>query len=101
MTSWRSDFDQCLNPLQHDLITLLVNFSCEFEQIMTIYDFLEAKGMKEILFQCVIRYDFLEARQLHIIARLVNFSYDMWKMMTMQLVFAYFSEVAGKMALGF
>ena len=38
-----NDFEQCLNQLQFDLISLLVNFSYEFRQIMTSYDFLEAR----------------------------------------------------------
>ena len=43
-----SDFEQCLNRLQLvDLISLLVNFSCELWSIITIYmyDFLEARRM--------------------------------------------------------
>ena len=35
-----SDFEQCSNRLELDLISLLVNFACELEQIMTRYDFL-------------------------------------------------------------
>ena len=38
-----SDFEQCSNQFQLDLILLLVNFSYELEQIMTIYDILEAR----------------------------------------------------------
>ena len=38
-----SDSEQCSNRLQLDLILILVNFSCELGQIMTIYDFLEAR----------------------------------------------------------
>ena len=38
-----NDGEQCLNQLQFDLISLLVNFSYEFGQIMTSYDFLEAR----------------------------------------------------------
>ena len=37
-----SDFEQCLNQLQLDLILFLVSFSCELGQIMIRYDFLEA-----------------------------------------------------------
>ena len=35
-----SDSEQCSNWLQLDLISLLVNFSCEVEHIMIRYDFL-------------------------------------------------------------
>ena len=38
-----SDSEQCSNRLELDLISLLVNFSCELGQIMTRYDFLWAK----------------------------------------------------------
>ena len=38
-----SDSEQCLNRLELDLISLLVNFSYELGQIMTRYDFLWAK----------------------------------------------------------
>ena len=34
------DSEQCSNRLELDLISLLVNFSCELGQIMTIYNFL-------------------------------------------------------------
>ena len=37
------DFEQCLNRLQLDLISLLVNFAHELGEIMTRYDFLEAR----------------------------------------------------------
>ena len=40
-----SDFEQCLNQLQLDLISLLVNFSCELGSIITRYDFLEDRRM--------------------------------------------------------
>ena len=45
MTFWElwSDFEQYLNRLQLDPISLLVNFSHELAQIMTMYDFLSAK----------------------------------------------------------
>ena len=36
-----SDFKQCLNQLQHNLISLLVNFSCELGFIITRYNFLK------------------------------------------------------------
>ena len=35
-----SDSEQCSNRLELDLISLLVNFSCELGQIITRYDFL-------------------------------------------------------------
>ena len=38
-----SDFEQCLNQLQLDLITLLVNFSYQVGTMMSRYDFLEAR----------------------------------------------------------
>ena len=38
-----SDSEQCLNRLELDLISLLVNFSCELGPIMTRYDFLWAR----------------------------------------------------------
>ena len=38
-----SDFEQCVNQLQVDLITLLVNFSYQVGTIMSRYDFLEAR----------------------------------------------------------
>ena len=38
-----SDFDQCSNRFQLDLISLLVNFSYELGQIMTRYDVIEAR----------------------------------------------------------
>ena len=38
-----SDSEQCSNRLELDLISLLVNFSCELGQIMTRYDFLWAR----------------------------------------------------------
>ena len=37
-----SDFEQCLNQLQLDLITLLVNFSYQVGTMMSRYDFLDA-----------------------------------------------------------
>ena len=40
---WMSDSEQCSNRLALDLASLLVNFSCELEQIMTRYDFLWAR----------------------------------------------------------
>ena len=38
-----SDFEQCSNQLQLDLITLLVNFSYQVGTMMSRYDFLEAR----------------------------------------------------------
>ena len=38
-----SDFEQCLNQLQLDLMTLLVNFSYQLGTMMSSYDFLEAR----------------------------------------------------------
>ena len=38
-----SDSEQCSNRLELDLISLLINFSCEVGQIMTRYDFLWAR----------------------------------------------------------
>ena len=38
-----SDSEQCSNRLELDIISLLVNFSCELGQIMTRYDFLWAR----------------------------------------------------------
>ena len=32
-----NDFDECSNRLQFDLFSIMVNFSCELGQIMTIY----------------------------------------------------------------
>ena len=40
---WMSDSEQCSNRLELDLISLLVNFSCELGPIMTRYDFLWAR----------------------------------------------------------
>ena len=34
---WMSDSEQCLNRLELDLISLLVNFACGLGQIMTRY----------------------------------------------------------------
>ena len=45
---WMSDSEQCLNWLEFDIISLLVNFSCEMGQIMTIYDFLWARWVNLI-----------------------------------------------------
>ena len=41
--------EQCSNRLQLDLISILINFSCELEHIMTRYDFLEARRVIFIL----------------------------------------------------
>ena len=38
-----SDFEQCSNQFQLDLISHLVNFSYQVGQIMTRYDFLEPR----------------------------------------------------------
>ena len=38
-----SDFEPCLNQLQLDLITLLVNVSYQVGTMMSRYDFLEAR----------------------------------------------------------
>ena len=38
-----SDSDQCSNRLELDLISLLVNFSCEVGQIMARYDLSKGK----------------------------------------------------------
>ena len=38
-----SDSEQCSKRLELDLISRLVNFSCELGQIITIYDFLWAR----------------------------------------------------------
>ena len=38
-----SDFEQCSNQLQLDLITLLVNLSYQLGTMMSRYDFLEAR----------------------------------------------------------
>ena len=38
-----SDSEKCSNPLQLDLISLLVNFSCELGQIMIRYEFVWAR----------------------------------------------------------
>ena len=40
-----NDSEQCSNRLELDLISLLVNFSCELGQIMTRYDFLWARAV--------------------------------------------------------
>ena len=53
-----SDSEQCLNRLQRNLISLLVNFSCEFVwQMMTRYDFLWNRKVN------LTRYDFLWNRK--------------------------------------
>ena len=38
-----SDSEQCSNRLEFDLISRLVNFSCELGQRLTRYDFLWAR----------------------------------------------------------
>ena len=42
-SGYKSDFEQCSNRLQLDLILMLVKFTYEFYQIMTRYDFLEVR----------------------------------------------------------
>ena len=41
--NYGSDFEQYLNQIQLDPISLLVNFSHELAQIITTYDFLSAR----------------------------------------------------------
>ena len=41
--NYGSDFEQYLNQLKLDLISILANFSHELSQIITTYDFLSAK----------------------------------------------------------
>ena len=54
-----SDSEQCLNRLQHDLISLSINISCAFgANLRTRYDFLWAKTRNQT------RYDFLCAKRL-------------------------------------
>ena len=75
-----SDSEQCSNRLELDLISLLVNFSCELGKIMTRYDFLSMSDSEQCsnrleldlisllvnflcgLGQIITRYDFLWAR---------------------------------------
>ena len=68
-----SDSEQCSNRLELDLISLLVNFSCELGQIMTRYDFLWAMSDSE---QCSNRLE------LDLISLLVNFSCELGQIMT-------------------
>ena len=42
---WTSDSDKCSKRLQLDLISLLVNLSCELLEIMIRYDFIWARRM--------------------------------------------------------
>ena len=63
-----SDSEQCSNQLELDLISLLVNFSCELGQIMTRYDFLLPRR--------VIVSNVLTDSQLNLIL-LVNFSCEL------------------------
>ena len=78
---WMSDFEQCSNQFQLELISLLVNFSYELRQRKTKYDFLEARWMilsnvrpdSNLTWlhssfhikwgQIMTRYDFLEPRR--------------------------------------
>ena len=62
-----SDSEQFSSRFELDLISLLVNFSCELGQIMTIYDFLWARFMSDSE-QCLNRLE------LDLISLLVNFS---------------------------
>ena len=66
---WMSDSEQCSNRLELDLISLLVNFSCELGPRMTRYDFLWARRviLSNVHFSCELgqimtRYDFLWTR---------------------------------------
>ena len=106
-----SDSEECSNRLELDIISILVNFSCELGQIMTRYDFLWARWMilsnvrtdltsdsVRTNFLCefrqiMIRYDFLLPRwvilsnvrtgsQLNLIILLVNFSCELGQIMT-------------------
>ena len=69
-----SDSEQCSNRLEFDLISLLVNFSCELEQIMTRYDFLWARISDSK--QCSNRLELLHN------FTLVNFSCELGQTMT-------------------
>ena len=71
---WMSDCEQCLNPLELDLISRLVNYSCELGQIRTRYDFLWARMSDSE--QCSSRLE------LDLISLLVNFSCELSRIMT-------------------
>ena len=64
-----SDSEQCSNQLKLDLISLLVNFSCELGKIMTRYDFLWARR--------VILSNVRTDSQLDLISILVNLSCEL------------------------
>ena len=69
-----SDYDQCLNGPQLDLILILVNFTFEVGQIMTRYHFQEAKW--------VILSNFRTDSQLYLISLMVNLSHESGQIMT-------------------
>ena len=71
---YMSDSEQCSNRLELDLISLLVNFSCELGQIMTRYD-LPMCYMSDSE-QCSNRLE------LDLISLLVNFSCELGQIMT-------------------
>ena len=60
---WLSDSEQCSNRLELDIISYLVNFTCELGQIMTRYDFLWLDGWFWAMF----------SNRLDLISHLVNF----------------------------
>ena len=70
-----SDSEQCSIRLELDLISLLVNFSCELGQIMTRYIGLPM-GEMSISEQCSSRLE------LDLISLFVNFSYELGQIMT-------------------
>ena len=70
-----SDFEQCLNQLQLDLISLLVNFSCELGSIITRYGFLEARIM--------ILSKFFNRFQFNLMLLVINFAYEFDIVMTL------------------
>ena len=64
-----SNFEQCSNQLELDLISLLVNFSYELGQIMAIFDF----PWPRLVIVSNVQTDF----QLDLISILVNFSCEL------------------------
>ena len=68
-----SDSEQCSKPLELDLISLFVNFSCELGQINTKYDFLARLSDSE---------KYLNRLELDLISLLVNFSCELGQIMT-------------------
>ena len=67
-----SDSEQCSNRLELDLISFLVNLSCELEKIMTRYDVLwksDSEKCSNLL-------------ELDLISLLVNFSCELGQIMT-------------------